>query len=804
MTAMANLELFEICHELPENVPSRYLNDGVFLFSAFGCALMECETKRSYVYKAVNLENGRSEVLLRRKTPLTTSGVPEITERIRKSSVAGNGMLDVDRPFGKRLSLEAVKDILHTLFYVILPRYGYAIREKQVELAAHMLDAISKRYVTLAEAEVGTGKTHAYLAAAILAKRGRMNDFWNMGYYPNMQYVDMAHMPVVISTSSIALQNAIIRDYIPQLSSIMLLNGLIKTPLTAVIRKGKEHYICEYKLRSSIKSESNTRIKKMLESLLLPSAAIDLSDADGLTPYMKRKINVPVRCDASCPYCERCRYLQFMERAQSPEIDFQIVNHNYLLADTLRRADGKRPLIPNYQMIIVDEAHKFLGAARQMYGTELSSFAVDEILEDIYDLRFRYKDSERLVRKTAKKMSGVYFRLFNSLSSQMTLSENEDDADRYTVEIDDELESLLQKVHSMADELGCFLKDAEISGKNEGLHERVLWGLKQLKEQTMAFIKREELIIWLKKLENNTEAGALSETWLCAIPKNLDARLYKDLWSKNIPIILTSGTLSAGWALPSTPAYLRGRGGDFSHIKRTLGIDRVEIRHSETSKPSPFDYKKNALLYISNTMPYPDYNSGGYMEALTDEITGLINASHGHAAVLFTSYRVMDKVWETLRGRGLPFPLFRLDKKSGMNAIDAFKESGNGVLFASGAMWEGIDIPGDALSLLIIVKLPFAVPDPVGEYEKTLYVDMRDYKEHAVVPDMLIKLKQGFGRLIRTEKDTGAVAILDSRVNERGAYRKRVLEALPDCRVTSNIISVEQFFKAKKTPEYFG
>jgi len=491
-----------------------------------------------------------------------------------------------------------------------------------------------------------------------------------------------------------------------------------------------------------------------------------------------------------------------MERAQSPEIDFQIVNHNYLLADTLHRANGKRLLVPNYQMIIVDEAHKFLGAARQMYGMELSSFAADEILEDIYDLRFRYKESERLVRKTAKKMSGVCFRLFHSLSDQIIPSENEDDADRFAVEIDGEMESMLQKVHSMTVELIGFLKDAEINGKNEGLHERVIWGLKQMKEQTAAFIKRDELIVWLKKPVNNPEAGVLSETWLCAIPKNLDARLYKDLWSRNIPIILTSGTLSAGWSLPSTPAYLRGRGGDFSHIKRTLGIDRVEIRHSETSKPSPFDYEKNALLYISNTMPYPDYNSGGYMEALTDEITGLITASQGHAAVLFTSYRAMDKIWETLHGRSLPFPLLRLDK-SGVNAIDAFKKSGNGVLFASGAMWEGIDIPGDALSMLIIVKLPFAVPNPIGEYEMTLYENIHDYKQQAVVPDMLIKLRQGFGRLIRTEKDTGVVAILDSRVNERGAYRKRVLEALPDCRVTSNIISVQQFIKAKKTPEYF-
>jgi ATP-dependent DNA helicase DinG len=125
------------------------------------------------------------------------------------------------------------------------------------------------------------------------------------------------------------------------------------------------------------------------------------------------------------------------------------------------------------------------------------------------------------------------------------------------------------------------------------------------------------------------------------------------------------------------------------------------------------------------------------------------------------------------------------------------------VLFAAGALWEGIDIPGDALSMLIIVKLPFQVPDPIGEYEQTLYRDLNEYKNAVVVPEMLIKLKQGFGRLIRTEEDTGVVAILDSRVNQYGAYRGCVLDALPDCYVTADINEVEGFYRVMKKPEYF-
>jgi ATP-dependent DNA helicase DinG len=265
-------------------------------------------------------------------------------------------------------------------------------------------------------------------------------------------------------------------------------------------------------------------------------------------------------------------------------------------------------------------------------------------------------------------------------------------------------------------------------------------------------------------------------------------------------------------------------------------LEKLGGRLTEISKPSPFNYQDNVLLYIRENTPFPDQSSKQYIVSIADEAEKLIKASQGHAAVLFTSYKVMDMVWELFKKRGLKFPVFRLDK-GGVREIERFKASGNGILFASGSLWEGIDIPGDALSMLIIVKLPFAVPDPIGEYEQTLYKDMFEYKSKVVVPEMLVKLKQGFGRLIRTETDTGVIAILDSRAalglprNEvlweedeqrrgadarrqaseaerslrgrGGAYRERVLNALPNCRMTAEIADVRGFIKAMKTPEYF-
>jgi ATP-dependent DNA helicase DinG len=201
-------------------------------------------------------------------------------------------------------------------------------------------------------------------------------------------------------------------------------------------------------------------------------------------------------------------------------------------------------------------------------------------------------------------------------------------------------------------------------------------------------------------------------------------------------------------------------------------------------------------------MPFPNQRDKRYILATADEIEQLIHASHGHAAVLFTSYKAMDMVWEHLTERGIPFPMFRLDK-GGIREIERFKQSGNGVMFAAGALWEGIDIPGDALSMLIIVKLPFAVPDPIGEYEQTQYADMDEYKERVIKPEMAIKLKQGHGRAVRTETDTSVIAIIDSRANKTGAYRAYALNALPRCYVTDDIKEVEGFFRVKKLSRYF-
>jgi ATP-dependent DNA helicase DinG len=317
----------------------------------------------------------------------------------------------------------------------------------------------------------------------------------------------------------------------------------------------------------------------------------------------------------------------------------------------------------------------------------------------------------------------------------------------------------------------------------------------ELIEKYKVYIVADCIVYWLEIPVGNMRVAACKKQVLrqgirlCSIPKELNEILYKELWRKPVPVILTSGTLSVN--------------GSFYHIKNNMGIDKLySDRLIQNRKLSPFNYEENCLLYISDKVPFPDNKDMNYIKAVANEIDRLINATHGHALVLFTSYRVMELVYCMLADRKLKYRIIKMNRGL-LNPIDIFKQSNNSVLFASGNCWEGIDIPGDTLSSLIIVKLPFAVPDPISEYEQVMFDSFEEYKNKVVFPEMILKLRQGFGRLIRRETDTGVISILDSRLREGGNYRDRVLKALPHCPVTNSIKKVEQFIKQKKDENYF-
>ncbi|MCL2873968.1 MAG: ATP-dependent DNA helicase [Defluviitaleaceae bacterium] len=802
----ANEIKYDLPQEMTDALPAKH---GTILFTAYGCVLTERQTSAGvYVYTAVNISTGMSVILSRRNNQLAGSiaAHTSMAQKIYVSPIRGDAVYTTEKKPGEA----AVKDSKLTatanhIFSDILPRHGYAVRGNQIELTEHILEVIGKRGITLAESEVGTGKTHSYLIAALLAKRGRLNDTWLRGHYPKQSWAESAHMPVVISTSSIALQKAIVTDYIPELSQILIQHGVIRTPLTAVIRKGKEHFICEKRLlayRNSITNSiagTDARTKALLEPFIGRCAPYDLTGADSLTSYMKRRICVMERCSDGCKHSAVCRYQAYLKEANDPKVDFQITNHNYFIADTLHRASGKRPLLPNYQLVIVDEAHKFLQAARQMYGLELTDAELSSLAQEIHAITLGKSNSGINVHRLAKKMTEQNGKLFNRLNDSIPKDDSDDDAERFPAVVEGDVSRHLKSIAGITADLANVFADSRVPKPYEERKSKVLWRLGVYGERVSELRKHSRLIHWFEK---RTEGEKITDV-LCAIPKDLDERLYHDLWSKGIPVVLTSGTLSAGNHNHNHTHEHSITTADFTRAKQTLGLDHLPERTLfDTTMPSPFDYKRNTLLYISESVPFPDNKDKRYIAAVADEIERLVTASHGHVAVLFTSYNAMGQVHAILKNRNLSFPLFRLER-GGVHAIERFKRSNNGILLASGALWEGIDIPGDTLSMLSIVKLPFAVPDPIGDYERELCGDMETYKARAIVPDMLVKLKQGHGRLIRSETDTGVVAILDSRANERGAYRQRVLAALPECKTTSDIEAVRDFFVDKKPAAYF-
>ena len=271
------------------------------------------------------------------------------------------------------------------IFREILLRHGMAVREEQIALCHEILDTLYNKEISLCEAGVGIGKTLAYLVACVLWQTNRP---------------DRLKLPVVISTSSVVLQDAIINDYLPNLSAILLEEGIIQAPLTAVIRKGKERFVCDARLaeRASLVHPKRTREKG---SLRIAENILDMDHIPELSRYDRCRICVPQSCPRDCFLREDCRYQQYLRDSMKPDI--QICNHNYLLADASHRQEDRPLLLRSYQALVVDEAHKLPDAARQMYTETLSPHNMDELC--LLLQQAHYKDFARQLRTAILTLS---------------------------------------------------------------------------------------------------------------------------------------------------------------------------------------------------------------------------------------------------------------------------------------------------------------------------------------------------------------------------------------------------------------
>lgn len=628
------------------------------------------------------------------------------------------------------------------IFRALLPENGLVVREAQVALCHEMLDTLFGGHIALCDAGVGIGKTHAYLVACLL---------WQ-SYRPK-------HLPgtVTISTSSIALQNAILTEYLPFLSRVFLEAGLLKRPVRAMVRKGKERFVCEIRLaerRAQILHRDSRRENTALRQL---EKTCDLDETQGISGFDRRHVCVPPFCPKNCIAKELCRYRQYLKEACGADVTVQICNHNFLLADAEHRRQAMKPLLKDYHVLVIDEAHKLPEAARQMYSRSVSQ-------GDLRDA-CRLLQREHFVR-AAGRLAEAQAALCASLSGEDRLGEETRCAFTLTPPRTRALEGV---IHCLR----------EITAQVERYLPR--WVAVYLDDMadTLAIFQREGSR-WILYIQYDHTG----EPVLCAASRETPSQLEQALWARGTPVILTSGTLASG------KSFVRAR--------QMLGLEQSR-RVKESVALSPFDYERNCLLYIPEDMPpCRDQNEA---EALAQRIEKLVTAAHGHALVLFTSYRLMGAVYARLRGR-LVFPLLEA-WRNGQQVVRQFKSLPNAVLFAAGPCWEGMDFPGDMVSLLVIARLPFPVPDPVSEAEKKQYPSLQDYIQAAVVPDMQRKLRQGFGRAIRTETDTCVVAILDQRAARGQRYHRAVLEALPECRITDSMEQVARFVRRCKKQEYF-
>ena len=657
------------------------------------------------------------------------------------------------------LGYDAAHQQAEYIFRTVLPACGMTVREGQIKLCHAMLDALYNKEVALCDAGVGLGKTYAYLVACLLWQSQRPRALWQ---------------PVVISTASVALQEAILQEYIPFLSSLLLQYGYLSKPIQAVLRKGKERFVCDLRLleRQRQMAQRGERFARRAAILRQAQDCLDLDKLPGLSGFDRRQICVPEHCPRLCPARGRCRYQRYLRESNDLAVSIQVCNHNYLLADALHRQNGWKPLLRDYQAVVIDEAHRLPEAAEQMLTNQLS-------IKGLWQLIHRLE--EQHLTRGAQRLRAETEALAAACQPQEPRRSRAERQVPY--QSTRERQTALTVLQSCIDEL---LRRYPARIPTSLYHQLQATG-----KTAALFAQPQE--DWITYIEYGTISDEQTDTefTLCAVPRDQPGHLHNLLWQREKPTILTSGTLAAGH--------------DFTHIRRQLGL-HGGLAVQTVQVASPFDYAKNCLLLFPSRPAAHEVDKPSGEEAsherLARQIEQLVRAAHGHTLVLFTSYDQMGHVYEQLESR-LPVPLFKAPR-GGQWFVEQFKRCGNAVLLAGGPCWEGVDFPGDIVSLLVIVRLPFPVPDPVREARRQQYPDLHSYIQAEIVPEMQQKLRQGFGRAIRTETDSCTVAILDPRAAPGGRYHQAVLDALPSgIPITTKTEDIQPFLRARKSPDFF-
>lgn len=615
----------------------------------------------------------------------------------------------------------------------------YENRPGQAEMAKAVWRVFSSGGVLLAEAGTGTGKSLAYLLPALLLDKR-----------------------VVVSTGTKALQEQLARKDVP------LCAKALGREVKAVTVKGRANYLClhywsRFLAEPLLKEKGEARLFSTVARWAEKTRTGDRAELKGVPDDLSFWNEISARGErclgTKCPLYRDCFVVKLKREAEAAEII--LTNHHLLFADLAvksRAADAR--VLPDYTHLVLDEAHDVESAATSFFGTTASRRMLGELLRDASKAAPKERPALAEAISNAERAAERYFEVWEAGGER-----------KITIEpraIPDGEPELRQRLANLLDVVGHQLEAAGgASDEAFGLLERLeTW------REAFVFALEESGADYVRIAEVRGKNVLIS-----ANPIDIAPVMKEKLWTTLQSALLTSATLCTG--------------GSFEFLRRQLGIDGAGV--DELRVQSPFDYSSQGLFYVPERFPQP--SSPEFLEALCQEALSLVQASRGRAFLLCTSFKNMRALAQFLETT-IPYPLLvQGDEPKGL-LLEHFREAGNAVLCATVSFWQGVDVQGEALSLVVLDKLPFGSPqDPLTQarIEKLKKAGRDPFNEYQL-PSAAILLQQGAGRLIRSKQDRGVVACLDVRLRQKG-YGRLLMASLPEFQTTGDLSAVQAFFR---------
>jgi ATP-dependent DNA helicase DinG len=623
---------------------------------------------------------------------------------------------------------------------------GYTTRPQQVEMAEHVAAALAGRSQLIVEAGTGTGKTFAYLVPALLSGR-----------------------KVIVSTGTRALQDQLYHRDLPTICSA------IGRPVRVALLKGRANYLCAHRLELA-EQQAYARGLRREVAVALPKVRAwshvtkrgdiaelpNVGEQDPVWPWVT---STRENClGTECPKYETCAVLAARREAQAADI--VVVNHYLLMADLVLKEEGFGDLLPGADAIVIDEAHQLPDVAAQFLGYSVSTRQLSNLSKDV-------AGELLLAQQMAGKVDGALSGLDAQIATVLAATAGQESRLEH-VQWPDRLLEALHGLGARARELAEAI--APLGGADgQAAFKRLQERLEESADRLHALTAEEAPggVRWAETSARNVSAHFA--------PVDVASQLSSLMEQQPCAWVLTSATLAVG--------------DDFSHFKRRSGLARASTVRFE----SPFDFANQALMYLPKGLGEP--GAPDHARNVIKAALPVLEASGGRAFILFTSHRGLREGAEELHrhwGERPPYPVLIQGGASRDHLLRAFREAGNAVLLGTGSFWEGIDVKGEALSVVIIDKLPFAAPD--DPLLKARLAAIREQGGNPFfdeqVPQAVIALKQGVGRLIRDETDCGVVMLCDTRLVTKG-YGRQFITSLPPMRRTRALEDVQSFLREK-------